>query len=203
MLWLVELRSLDQVVQSGSHCLTWARTRSASPQKTAALSAAVLPLLGSNQDPPDPESSRPGRHFGQLVGNRPLSEHRCRIPGVACPLVSGETTAKLRQCSPGLDGRACPPPARSGTCGGRWPWIRSHRSSVMQLGVMFWHARQYDSAVTQYRRTRERDSPTTRLPPALSRTEGHAELAGARISPPPGSDVEVGLFLGPLQRPNA
>ena len=54
----------------------------------------------------------------------------------------------------------------------------------MQLGVMFWYARQYDSAVTQYRRTRELDSPTTRLPPALSRTEGRAEPRGADQCPP-------------------
>src|SRR5215211_5160077 len=52
-----------------------------------------LPLLGSsrrppevNQDSPDPESSGLGRHFRQLVGNRPLSEHRCPLP---CPLLPG------------------------------------------------------------------------------------------------------------------
>jgi hypothetical protein len=47
--------------------------------------ASKLPLLGSNQDSPDLESSRPGRHFGQPVGNRPLSEHRCPLPGRSLP----------------------------------------------------------------------------------------------------------------------
>jgi hypothetical protein len=58
---------------------------------------ASLPLLGSNQDSPDPESSRPGRHFGQPVGKRPLSEHRCPLPALVCPLLPGETPAKLQQ----------------------------------------------------------------------------------------------------------
>jgi len=58
-----------------------------------------LPLLGSNQDSPDPESSRPGRHFGQPAGIRPLSEHRCpyschRLPGFARRNY-GKTTAVL------------------------------------------------------------------------------------------------------------
>jgi hypothetical protein len=56
-----------------------------------------LPLLGSNQDSPDPESSRPGRHFRQFVGKRPLSEHRCPLPGRSLPARArrnyGKTTA--------------------------------------------------------------------------------------------------------------
>jgi hypothetical protein len=76
---------------------SWARAEGRAHKKTAAPSAAVWPLLGSNQDSPDPESSRPGRDFGQLVGNRPLSEHRCPLPCRSLPGFArrnyGKTTA--------------------------------------------------------------------------------------------------------------
>jgi hypothetical protein len=53
-------------------------SRGAYPQrKSPAFSRWALPLLGSNQDSPDPESSRSARHFRQPVGIQPLSEHRC------------------------------------------------------------------------------------------------------------------------------
>jgi hypothetical protein len=56
-----------------------------------------LPLLGSNQDSPDPESSRPGKHCGQPVGIRPLPEHRCPLSCRSLPARArrnyGKTTA--------------------------------------------------------------------------------------------------------------
>jgi hypothetical protein len=59
--------------------------------------AFELPLLGSNQDSPDPESSGRGNLSGQLVGNRPLSEHRYPLPGRSLPAHArrnyGKTTA--------------------------------------------------------------------------------------------------------------
>jgi hypothetical protein len=59
--------------------------------------ASELPLLGSNQDSPDPESSGRGSLSGQLVGIRPLSEHRCPLPRRRLPGFArrnyGETTA--------------------------------------------------------------------------------------------------------------
>ena len=69
----------------------------------------ALPLLGSNQDSPDPEFSRPGRHFRQLAGIWPLSEHRCPLPCRSLPAYArrnyGKTTVeKLR----GRRGCACP-----------------------------------------------------------------------------------------------
>ena len=56
-----------------------------------------LPLLGSNQDSPDPESCRPRQTFpDNLLGyGHFLSTGAC-LPAVACPLVPGETTAKLQ-----------------------------------------------------------------------------------------------------------
>jgi hypothetical protein len=63
-----------------------------------------LPLLGSNQDSPDPESSGRGNLSGQLVGNRPLPEHRCPLPCRSLPGSArrnyGKTTAwNLSQAS--------------------------------------------------------------------------------------------------------
>jgi hypothetical protein len=40
--------------------------------------AFELPLLGSNQDTPDPECSRPGRGFDNLLGN---GHFRASVPG--------------------------------------------------------------------------------------------------------------------------
>jgi hypothetical protein len=82
---------------------------------------ASLPLLGSNQDSPDPESPGRGRHFGQLVGNRPLSEHRCPLPGRSLPAHArrnyGKTTAPScsspprRTCQITLESTRLPPPS--------------------------------------------------------------------------------------------
>jgi len=70
-----------------------------------------LPLLGSNQDSPDPESAGLGRHYRQPVGIRPLPEHRCPLPGHSLPDYArrnyGKTTAlppfspaPVRDCAP-------------------------------------------------------------------------------------------------------
>ena len=60
---------------------------------------------------------------------------------------------------------------------------------------MFWYARQFSSAVTQYRRTLRLDSPTTRLPPALSRTEGTRSGRGSAPRAPHGHAREARVFL--------
>jgi hypothetical protein len=56
----------------------------------------TLPFLGSNQDSPDPESSRPGRHFRHLLGFGHLLSIGARFPAGVCPLMPenyGKTTA--------------------------------------------------------------------------------------------------------------
>jgi hypothetical protein len=68
-----------------------------------------LPLLGSNQDSPDLESSRPGRPFGQLVGNRPLPEHRCPLPCRSLPAHARRNYGKTTAVEPrGLEGLGAP-----------------------------------------------------------------------------------------------
>src|SRR5215218_10036786 len=73
-------------------------------KKTAgALAPAIAPpglepkAAEGNQDSPDPESSGRGNLSGQLVGIRPLSEHRCPLPCRSLPAHSrrnyGKTTA--------------------------------------------------------------------------------------------------------------
>src|SRR5215217_4483906 len=74
--------------------------------KTAgALAPAIAPpglepkAAEGNQDSPDPESSGRGNLSGQLVGNRPLSEHRCPLPCHSLPASArrnyGKTTAAI------------------------------------------------------------------------------------------------------------
>jgi hypothetical protein len=82
-------------------------------KKGPGISPRALPRLGSNQDSPDPESCRPGRFFRQPVGNRPLSEHRCPLPGRSLPAYArrnyGKTTAVLAwQVGWGVVRRTCP-----------------------------------------------------------------------------------------------
>ncbi|MDF3052925.1 MAG: hypothetical protein K0S19_1030, partial [Geminicoccaceae bacterium] len=94
-----------------------------------------LPLLGSNQDSPDPESYRLGRHFGQLVGKRPLPEHRCPPPGRSLPALArrnyGKTTAPsavatICRCSPGWP--VIPQLGLRGTCNLALPSRRPGRA---------------------------------------------------------------------------
>jgi hypothetical protein len=59
----------------------------------------------ANQDSPDPESAGLGRLFRQLVGNRPLPEHRCPLPRRSLPASArrncGKTTACQRRAPAG------------------------------------------------------------------------------------------------------
>jgi hypothetical protein len=77
-------------VSHAGHCPSWARTRTLLIQSPLAQANISDNLLG----------------FGHLpsIG--------ARIPAVVCPLVPGETTAKLRRCRPSVVPPLCPEPDR-------------------------------------------------------------------------------------------
>ena len=56
-----------------------------------------MALLGSNQDSPDPESSRPADLSDKLLGFGHFLSIGLRIPAVVCPVLPGETMAKPRR----------------------------------------------------------------------------------------------------------
>jgi hypothetical protein len=57
--------------------------------------AFQLPLLGSNQDSPDPESVPPGAAVPvKLPGNGHLPSIGARFPALKCPVLPGETLAE-------------------------------------------------------------------------------------------------------------
>ena len=89
--------------------------------------------FGVNQDSPDPESSGRGRLFQQLVGIRPLSEHRCLRPCRSLPASArrnyGKTTALSAVAAASIStpaGHSAEPSTVRQTCVGlrdRWPRV--------------------------------------------------------------------------------